>query len=192
VVAAAIVLGKWIDGIDDSKKLSRKKRETIFEKLLLNSQLSFGMATPTEVDLYNVIGATKIAMERAYVGLGIDAFALVDGLEIGLSFFHKCIVRGDEKSPSIAAASIAAKVFRDKIMRKVSKHLNAYGFEHNVGYATAEHLKAIKKSGPTLFHRLTYKPVKKSLSDELLQEWIDHGKLSPKRLRDESFQLFSN
>ena len=192
VVAAAIVLNEWIDGIDDSKKLSRKRREAIFEKLLLNSRISFGMATPTEVDLYNVIGATKLAMERAYWGLGINAFALVDGLEIGLSFFHKCIVRGDAKSPSIAAASIAAKVFRDEIMRKVSKHFNAYGFEHNVGYATAEHLQAIKKSGPTLFHRLTYQPVKESLSDELLEEWITHGKLSPQRLRNENFQLFPN
>lgn len=192
VVAAAIVLNEWIDGINDSKKLSRKRREAVFEKLLLKSQISFGMATPTEVDLYNVIGATKLAMERAYSGLRINAFALVDGLEIGLSFFHECIVKGDAKSPSIAAASIAAKVFRDKIMREVSKHLNAYGFEHNVGYATAEHLQAIKKSGPTLFHRLTYAPVRKSLSDELLEEWITRGKLSPQRLRNENFHLFSS
>ncbi len=192
VVAAALILNEWVEGINDSKKLSRKKREMIFEKLLLNSQISFGMSTPTEVDLYNVIGATKLAMERAYLGLEINAFALVDGLEIGLSFFHKCIVKGDTKSPSIAAASIAAKIFRDKIMRDVSKYLNAYGFDHNVGYATAEHLQAIKKSGPTLFHRLTYEPVKKALNNALLKEWITKGKLSSERLKNESFHLFSN
>lgn len=192
IVAAAVLLKNWVDGINDSKKINREKRESLFEKLLLNAQIAFGIATPTEIDIHNVIEATKLAMERAYKALGIKSFVLVDGLEIGLDFFHECIVKGDEKSPSIAAASIVAKVFRDEIMKKVSSYFNYYGFEHNMGYGTPEHIRALKKNGPTLFHRLTYAPVRNVLNEKILREWIVSKKISPDRIKAETLQLLFN
>jgi ribonuclease HII len=195
VVAAAVKLDEWIDGIDDSKKLSAKKREQMVEKIVLNAQVAFGMATPTEIDIYNILGATKLAMQRAYDNLSIQntqIFALIDGLEMGFNFPHESVIKGDEKSPSIAAASIAAKVFRDTIMKKISPFFAGYGFEHNVGYATRQHLQAIKERGPTLFHRLTFAPVEEALSIELLEKWRKAEKISPQRLQGKTFHLFSN
>ncbi len=192
VVAAAVLLKKPIEGVDDSKKINREKRELLFKKLILSAQIAFGIATPTEVDIYNVIGATKLAMERAYRTLGMESFVLVDGLEVGLNFFHKCIVKGDGKSPSIAAASIAAKVFRDDIMKKVSNYFADYGFEHNMGYGTPQHIRALKENGPTVFHRLTYAPVRNALNERTLKDWIASKKISPKRIKAEMLHLFFN
>ena len=192
VVAAAVRLNKWVDGVDDSKRLSAKKREEMVEKIVLNAQVAFGMATPTEIDLYNIVGATKLAMQRAYQNLNIQGFALIDGLEMGFDFPHESVVRGDGKSPSIAAASIMAKVFRDEIMKKVSTFFQGYGFEHNVGYATKQHLQAIKEKGPTLFHRLTFEPVREALTLELIRKWKNDRKLAEDRLRGKTLQLFSN
>ncbi len=183
VVVAAVILNRFIEGIDDSKKLTRKQREYLSEEIILNSQFAFGIATPTEVDIHNVIGATRIAMERAYKNLGIKAFAIVDGLEMGLNFDHECIVKGDAKSASIGAASIIAKVYRDSIMRKLDAFFEAYDFIHNVGYGTKKHMIALEKSGPTIFHRFTYAPVLNVLDPSKIKNWILDGKLSEDRLR---------
>ncbi len=183
VVVAAVILNKFIEGIDDSKKLTRKQREYLSEEIIFNSQFAFGIATPTEVDIHNVIGATRMAMERAYKNLGIKAFAIVDGLEMGLNFDHECIVKGDAKSASIGAASIIAKVYRDNIMRKLDAFFEGYDFVHNVGYGTKKHMTALGKSGPTIFHRLTYLPVLKSIEPSKIEKWIFEGKLSEDRLR---------
>ncbi|WP_036221415.1 ribonuclease HII [Mesoaciditoga lauensis] len=191
VVAAAVKLDRQIEGVDDSKRLSAKKREEMVEKIILNAQVAFGIATPTEIDLYNIIGATKLAMQRAYEKLNLQAFALIDGLEMGFDFPHESIVKGDGKSPSIASASIVAKVFRDEIMKKLSPFFKGYGFEHNVGYATKQHLQAIKEKGPTLFHRLTFQPVSEAITLELLERWKKDEKISDQRLRGKTFHLFS-
>lgn len=183
VIAGAVILDNFIDGIDDSKKLTRKKREYLAEKIMLNSQFAFGMATPTEIDIHNIIGATRLAMERAYKNLGISAFAIVDGLEIGLNFDHECIVKGDAKSASIGAASIVAKVYRDSIMRKLDIFFQEYDFVHNVGYGTPKHVDSLEKYGVTLFHRFTYSPVLKRTDPIEIKRWIDQGELSESRLR---------
>ncbi len=190
VVAAAVVLKKWIDGIDDSKVLTRMKRQKLSIKIMSTCEFAFGIATPTEVDLYNVVGATRLAMERAYINLGINAFAIVDGLEIGLAFEHQCIVKGDAKSPSIAAASVIAKVYRDEMMRKLDPFFEGYDFIHNVGYGTPKHFMALKEKGPTIFHRLTYSPVTASLSSSKLDEWLLTGKIREERLKRKTYQIY--
>ncbi len=195
VVAAAVKIekwGDWVKKVDDSKKLTPKRRKEALEEILMNAQMAIGMATPTEIDFYNILNATRLAMQRAYQNLGIKAFVLVDGLEMGFDFPHESVVKGDGKSPSIAAASIAAKVFRDEIMKKLSPFFAGYGFERNVGYATHQHLQAIKKMGPTLFHRLTFAPVSESVTPEILKNWESEGKISPQRLRGKTIHLFSN
>ncbi len=183
VVVGAVILNKFIDGIDDSKKLTQKQREYLSEEIIFNSQFAFGIATPTEVDVHNVIGATRIAMERAYKNLGVKAFAIVDGLEIGLNFDHECVVKGDAKSASIGAASIIAKVYRDSIMRKLDIFFEGYDFVHNVGYGTKKHMLALEKLGSTIFHRLTYSPVWKYTDPLKIENWILKGELSEDRLR---------
>ncbi len=191
VVAAAVRLRKWIDGLDDSKKLSKKKREELAAKIVMNADVSFGVATPNEVDVHNVLEATKLAMKRAYEKLELEAFVLVDGLEMGFDFPHTSIIKGDAQSPSIAAASIVAKVFRDNIMKKVSPFYEGYGFSHNVGYATFQHLAALKKLGPTFFHRFSFSPVREVLTASLLEKWRKMGRDPYARLHKKNIQLFS-
>ncbi len=183
VVVAAVLLDTFIEGIDDSKKVSPKKREILAGEIMKRSKFAIGIATPYEVDIHNVLGSTKIAMERAFKKLGVNGFAIVDGPEIGLHFDHECIVRGDSISPSIAAASIVAKVYRDGIMRKLSRFFDLYDFEHNVGYGTKKHITALEKYGPTLFHRFSYAPVYKNIDHDKLEKWIEEGKLSKDRLK---------
>ncbi len=191
VVAAAVSLRRWVEGLDDSKKLSKAKREELSHKILANADVAFGIATPTEVDTYNIVGATKLAMKRAYERLGTQAFVLIDGLEMGFDFPHKSVIKGDAKSASIAAASIVAKVFRDKIMENVSPFYKGYFFSHNVGYATHQHLNALKELGPTFFHRLTFAPVRETLTYSLLEKWKKMGRNPYLRLRNENIQLFN-
>ena len=183
VVAAAVILQRWVDGIDDSKVLTRRKREVLSEKILSNSKFGFGIATPTEVDLYNVVGATKLAMERAYKNLGVCTFAIVDGLEMKLPFDHECIVKGDTKSPSIAAASIIANVYRDGMMKQLVSFFEGYDFVHNVGYGTPRHLVALADKGPTHFHRFTYSPVTRSLNSSRLKELTSNHEICDARLK---------
>ena len=161
VVAAAVILPKGlvIDGLDDSKKLSEKKREALFD-IIQKESVSFSVAwaTPREIDELNILGATMLAMHRAVEGLDIPAdFALIDGNTArGFSIPVKTIVKGDAKSPSIAAASILAKVTRDRIMREWDKVYPQYGFERHKGYGTAAHIAAIKECGLCPIHRRSF------------------------------------
>lgn len=168
VVAAAVILNQNIllEGINDSKKITEKKREEFFLKLICFSKFSISFASVDEVDKYNILQASLMAMKRAVISLDSpESIILVDGIH---SFDSnnkkiKTIVGGDAKYPSIAAASIIAKVVRDNYMKLISKKYNQYYWEKNFGYGTSQHLNSIKKFGITSFHRKTFSPIHKML-----------------------------
>lgn len=161
VVAAAVILPKGlvIDGLDDSKKLSEKKREALFD-IIQKEVISFSVAwaTPSEIDELNILGATMLAMHRAVEGLDIPAdFALIDGNTArGFSIPVKTIVKGDAKSPSIAAASILAKVTRDRQCLELDMKYPEYGFKKHKGYPTKDHMNKLREIGPCEEHRKSF------------------------------------
>lgn len=161
VVAAAVILPKGlvIDGLDDSKKLSEKKREALFD-IIQKESVSFSVAwaTPREIDELNILGATMLAMHRAVEGLDIPAdFALIDGNTArGFSIPVKTIVKGDAKSPSIAAASILAKVTRDRQCIELDMKYPEYGFKKHKGYPTKDHMNKLREIGPCEEHRKSF------------------------------------
>ncbi len=161
VCAAAVILdpNDPIEGVDDSKKLTEKKRELLFDEIVKRaSAYSIAFATHGEIDELNILQATFLAMRRAFEGLETkpDA-ALVDGnRDPGLDCQTTCIVKGDAKSASIAAASILAKVTRDRYMKEMASLYPAYGFEIHKGYPTKAHREAILLHGPCEIHRLTF------------------------------------
>lgn len=161
VVAAAVILTKGlvIDGLDDSKKLSEKKREALFD-IIQKEAISFSVAwaTPSEIDELNILGATMLAMHRAVEGLDIPAdFALIDGNTArGFSIPVKTIVKGDAKSPSIAAASILAKVTRDRQCLELDMKYPEYGFKKHKGYPTKDHMNKLREIGPCEEHRKSF------------------------------------
>lgn len=161
VVAAAVILPKGlvIDGLDDSKKLSEKKREALFD-IIQKEAVSFSVAwaTPREIDELNILGATMLAMRRAVEGLDIPAdFALIDGNTArGFSIPVKTIVKGDAKSPSIAAASILAKVTRDRQCLELDMKYPEYGFKKHKGYPTKDHMNKLREIGPCEEHRKSF------------------------------------
>lgn len=161
VVAAAVILPKGlvIDGLDDSKKLSEKKREALFD-IIQKESVSFSVAwaTPREIDELNILGATMLAMHRAVEGLDIPAdFALIDGNTArGFSIPVKTIVKGDAKSPSIAAASILAKVTRDRQCLELDMKYPEYGFKKHKGYPTKDHMNKLREIGPCEEHRKSF------------------------------------
>lgn len=161
VVAAAVILPKGlvIDGLDDSKKLSEKKREALFD-IIQKEAVSFSVAwaTPSEIDELNILGATMLAMRRAVEGLDIPAdFALIDGNTArGFAIPVKTIVKGDAKSPSIAAASILAKVTRDRQCLELDMKYPEYGFKKHKGYPTKDHMNKLREIGPCEEHRKSF------------------------------------
>lgn len=164
VVAAAVILNPdiKIDGLDDSKKLSEKKRDALdieIRKKALAYKIIY--IYPKEIDKINIYQASKKAMIEAIKGLEIEpSFILSDAMplnELGIPF--ESIIKGDSKSATIAAASIIAKVERDKYMVKMSERYPNYGFEKHKGYPTKIHIEALKKYGVLEIHRRTYKPV---------------------------------
>ncbi|HOJ89224.1 MAG TPA: ribonuclease HII [Pseudothermotoga sp.] len=171
VVAAAVVLQDKVD-VFDSKQLTVRQREGLFEQIMKTSQVGIGLASAEEIDLYNILNATKLAMNRALRMLNQDGFALIDGKSLKLSVQGKCIVKGDTKSASIAAASIVAKVVRDRIMKAYDKVYPGYGFSKHKGYATKEHIQQLKVLGPTVFHRLTFSPVLSLLNYERIHGFL--------------------
>lgn len=173
VVAAAVVFerafvereaGALFHGLTDSKQLSPARRERFFE--LLHQQaavrLACGQADVAEIDALNILRATHLAMARALSALRPAAeFALVDGLPVtGLPCPSLAIVQGDARSLSIAAASVVAKVTRDRLMRDLDRTCPGYGFAEHKGYGTAAHLAALRRLGPTPHHRRTFGPVR--------------------------------
>jgi len=165
VVASAVILdiNNIPDGLNDSKKLTAKKREILFDEIYKSAQVRVGIATVSEIDEINILNATFLAMQRAVTALpSLPDIALIDGNRISKTFPCKCecIVKGDTKSLSIASASIIAKVTRDRIMQKLAEAHPHYGWHKNAGYGTKEHLQAIDKHGITDEHRRTFSPIK--------------------------------
>ena len=151
--------------IDDSKKIPQKKRATISKQIEDMAITGIGWASSGEIDQLNILEATMIAMQRAVLSLRkqiiLDPdYILIDGNRVpSFDFPSKAIVRGDEKSLSIAAASIVAKNKRDAFMTSISKLYPCYGWEKNAGYGTREHLAAIEREGITVHHRRSFKPI---------------------------------
>ncbi len=162
VHAAAVILpmGLEIEGLNDSKKLTEKKREQLFDIICEKAiDYSIGVATEKEIDEINILNATFLAMHRAVEGLKIKPdYALIDGNQYPKIPFvtEETVVKGDAKSMSIAAASILAKVSRDRLMLEKAKEYPEYCFEKHKGYGTKVHYEAIKEFGPSPIHRVTF------------------------------------
>ena len=161
VCAAAVILPKGviIDGVNDSKKLSEKKRESLFDVIKEQAMsYSIAYATVDEIEEINILNATMLAMRRAIDGLEIKAdYAMIDGNKIPpIDIDAECIVKGDAKSMSIACASILAKVSRDRLLYKYAEEYPMYGFDKHKGYGTKVHREAILKYGPCPYHRKSF------------------------------------
>ena len=161
VYAAAVILekGQTIEGVNDSKKLSEKKRELLFDKIINECKdYSIGTASEKEIDELNILQATFLAMKRAVDGLSVKPdCALVDGNQIpNLDCDVTTVVKGDAKSESIAAASILAKVSRDRYMLEMAEKYPQYGFEKHKGYGTKLHYEMIEKYGICDIHRKSF------------------------------------
>lgn len=171
VVAAAVVLDRaalpagLAAQLDDSKRLKARKREVLLAALAPFARIGLGEASAAEIDQVNILRATFLAMDRAVAALGIlPDLALVDGNRPPpLTCAVECLVGGDGRSLSIAAASIAAKVTRDRHMAGLAACHPGYGWERNAGYGTAEHIAALETLGVTAEHRKSYAPVRKML-----------------------------
>lgn len=161
VYAAAVILpqGIVIPGLNDSKKISEKRRENLFE-VIIEKAAAYSIASVDEkrIDEINILNATFEAMNKAVNSLSIQPdYVLIDGNRIkGMSIPHETVVKGDAKSASIAAASILAKVSRDRYITKLAEKYPEYGFEKHKGYGTAAHNEAILKYGPCEIHRRTF------------------------------------
>jgi len=162
VVAAAVILpvNLYIEGINDSKKLSEKKREKIYEEIVNNKDIIFavGISDIDVIEKVNILNATKLAMIQAVNSLNVKPdFVLIDGNQsIDIDIESQTLVSGDSKSASIAAASIIAKVTRDKMLYEYDKEYPEYGFAKHKGYGTKIHIEAIKKHGLCKIHRPSF------------------------------------
>ena len=168
VVAAAVILdrGQVPPGLNDSKKLSEAARERLYAPIITSARHGIGMASVTEIDHLNIHWATMLAMERAVAALGlVPDHVLVDGNKLP-RWPHRAtaIIKGDALSLSIAAASIIAKVTRDRLMAALDGECPGYGWARNKGYGTADHARGLAALGVTAHHRRSYAPVRKHLS----------------------------
>ena len=172
VVASAVILPRdampvsLLTKLDDSKKVRKTARETLFAELRAVAEIGIGITSPAEIDEFNILQASMLAMQRAAKGLTIKpASALVDGNHApDIPYEVKTIVKGDSRSLSIAAASIVAKVTRDRIMADLSKQYPGYGWESNAGYGTKEHYNALLQLGVTPEHRQSFTPIRNLLT----------------------------
>lgn len=163
VVTAAVIIDQDFDLLDvnDSKKLSPERRLKLYPKILEEAvSVGIGVKSPAVIDQINIYEADRQAMAQAVRALNIKPDALlVDAMDVPVDLPQVKLIKGDAKSNSIAAASIVAKVFRDKLMDDYAKIYPQYGFPNNAGYGTKEHIEALKKYGPTPIHRKTFAPV---------------------------------
>ena len=161
VIAASVILKRPIKGLMDSKRLSSKKREDLSQIIIKNSIFAIGAADSQEIDQINILQASLLAMQRSLEKLDLKpSIVLVDGTHIfETSIEIEAIVGGDNLIPSISAASIVAKVFRDRLMMAYSKEFPNYGFDKHKGYPTKLHKEMLKKYGLTRIHRRTFKGV---------------------------------
>lgn len=167
VVAAAVMFeGEAPAGINDSKKLTRAAREALFEEIMAGAHVGVGLSECAEIDAINILQATMTAMARAVAALPEPpAAALIDGNRAPrLACPARPLVRGDSLSLSIAAASIVAKVTRDRLMEKLAGECPGYGWERNMGYGTAEHRTALARLGVSRHHRRSFAPIRALIS----------------------------
>lgn len=179
VVASAVIISKKIIGVKDSKKIPEKKREELFLQIIKEAEaIGVGVATVEEIEQFNILNATFLAMRRAIESLLIsyrkkykheklNVFVLVDGNRLipNLPYEEEAIIDGDSKIYEISCASIVAKVYRDRIMEQLSKSYPQYHFERNKGYGTKDHIEAILRYGVTPIHR---KKFLRNIEHELL------------------------
>lgn len=159
VVTACVIMPSepLFPWIDDSKKLSAARREEVYEQIIASAiYVGIGEASPEEIDQMNILNATKLAMERAAMNAPAT-LCIVDAVrDLHLPFPISPIIKGDSTSYNVAAASIVAKVTRDREMVRMAELHPEYGFERNMGYGTAEHIQALRTYGPTPFHRRSF------------------------------------
>lgn len=165
VVAAAVILNPdhIPAGLNDSKQLTLKQREALFVEICATAHISIASSGPRHIDEKNILRASLDAMRRAVDALPIRAdYVLVDGRDIppGLACQGKAVIQGDARSLSIAAASIIAKVTRDRMMARASQVYGNYGFAQHAGYGTAQHRRAIEEHGPCPLHRMSFRPLR--------------------------------
>ncbi|WP_435929158.1 ribonuclease HII [Dryocola sp. BD613] len=168
VVTAAVILdpAKPVIGLADSKKLSEKRRNALYDEIIEKAQAwSIGRAEPEEIDQLNILHATMLAMQRAVAGLGIvPEYVLIDGNRCpALPMPSLAVVKGDSRVAEISAASILAKVTRDREMATLDLSFPQYGFAQHKGYPTAFHLEKLAEHGATVHHRRSFAPVRRAL-----------------------------
>jgi len=159
VVAACVVMPgePVLEWVDDSKKLSEKRREAVYEEIMANAlYIGIGRVPPEEIDRINILEATRKAMRMAASQVPAEFFLIDAVTGLGLNGTEVPIIKGDAQSYAIAAASIVAKVTRDREMRKMDEVYPGYGFARNKGYGTAEHIAAIREIGPCAIHRRSF------------------------------------
>lgn len=170
VVTSAVILpiGYFNPLIKDSKKLSEKKREMLYDIIYKDAvSIGIGIVDEKTIDEINIYEATKVAMKMALDNLSIKPdYVLIDAMKLDIDIPSNSIIKGDAKSESIAAASIIAKVTRDRMLDEIDKEYPMYDLKNNKGYGTKKHLDALKEYGPCKYHRYSYGPVKDSIKDE--------------------------
>lgn len=173
VVAAAVILPKnfYHESIKDSKKLTEKKREEMYKIITKNAiSIGIGIINVETIDKINIYEATKLAMKEAINNLSIKPeHILIDAMKLDLDIPSTSIIKGDALSESIAAASIIAKVTRDRMIEEMDEHYPEYDLKNNKGYGTKKHLEALRIYGITKYHRKTYSPVKEILNEKLVK-----------------------
>lgn len=170
VVTAAVILDyeQVPDGLNDSKKLTEAKREELFEQIVSTAWVCTASASPETIDRLNIRAATLSAMVRAVNGLSqVPEYVLVDGRDVprALKQQGQALVKGDGRCLCIAAASIVAKVTRDRMMTRLENHAGGYGFARHKGYGVPQHQTALESLGPSPHHRMSFKPVRIAAGD---------------------------
>lgn len=171
VVVACVVMkyDNMIDGVFDSKKVTKKNRERLYDEIIKNAySVKIALRDQDRIDEINILNATKECMKESFIGLSVKPdLLLVDTVELNICDNEKAIIKGDSTSYAIACASIIAKVYRDRLMLDYASKFPQYDFENNVGYGTKKHVDAISKFGITPIHRLSF--LKKILGDEVVE-----------------------